>query len=550
VSEAAAFDQLVEEFYRAWFHYHPEAAVDAGVDGYATLLAPHGDDDIGALVSLDESLLGALDEIDPGRLDADRRLDYHVLRGAVRIEHHDLLERDWRYRDPVRFLPVNAVYQLTVRPVPEFPTALITRVSAIPEHLRSARRYLAELPDLIPSVWLQAAVVEARAGAGFLRGLPDHPKVVQGFPSLGRLHTALDQAARALDEFAHFLEAELASSAEGGFACGRTHFERILRERHFLDVDADALHAYGVSLFDETLRQLEEVTRRLRGDTDVAAVTAEIRARHPEAERLLDAYRTQMQAAYRFVQERDLVTVPARQRLQVVDTPTFLRHEIPFAAYLQPAANDPDQCGYYYVTPAADAALLGEHNSAGLAHTCVHEAWPGHHLQFVTAHARPESSTLPRLLNPSATLYEGWALYCEQLMTEQGFLEGPEHEFILLRDRLWRALRVQLDVELHCRGLDLDVAAGRMAQTLGFPREQALADLLWYTRAPGVPMGYAVGWALINAARDVKAAGPALKEFHDRLLAPGSVALPLVLERAFGADLRREARARVFGAGA
>jgi uncharacterized protein (DUF885 family) len=393
-------------------------------------------------------------------------------------------------------------------------------------------------------------VAEARAGAGFLRGLPDHPKVVQGFPSLGRLHTALDQAARALGEFAHFLEAELAPSADGGFACGRTHFERILRERHFLDVDADALHAYGVSLFDQTLRQLQEVTRRLRGDTDVAAATAEIRARHPEAGRLLDAYRTQMQAAYRFVQERDLVTVPARQRLQVVDTPAFLRHEIPFAAYLQPAANDPDQCGHYYVTPASGAALLGEHNNAGLAHTCVHEAWPGHHLQFVTAHARPESRTLPRLLNPSATLYEGWALYCEQLMAEQGFLEGPEHEFILLRDRLWRALRVQLDVELHCHGLGLDAAAERMTQALGFPREQALADLLWYTRAPGVPMGYAVGWALINAARDIQAAGPALKEFHDRLLAPGSVALPLVLERAFGADLRREARTRVFGAGA
>ena len=65
-----------------------------------------------------------------------------------------------------------------------------------------------------------------------------------------------------------------------------------------------------------------------------------------------------------------------------------------------------------------------------------------------------------------------------------------------------------------------------------------------------MPMGYAVGWALINAARDIQAAGPALKEFHDRLLAPGSVALPLVLERAFGADLRHEARTRVFGAGA
>lgn len=550
MSETAAFDQLVEEFYRAWFHYHPEAAVDVGVDGYAELLPPHDDDDIGALVSLNESLLGALDEIDVGQLDADRRLDYRVLRGAVRIEHHELLERDWRYRDPVRFLPVNAVYQLTVRPVPEFPSALIHRVSAIPEHLRGARSYLLELPELIPPAWLQAAVMEARAGAGFLRGLPDHPKVVKGFPSLGRLHSALEKAARALEEYAQFLEMELAPAAAGDFACGRDHFERILRERHFLDVDADALHGFGVALFDETRRRLDEVTRGLRGDTDVAAMTADIRARHPDAGALLDTYRGQMQAAFRFVRDHELVTVPERQRLRVVETPVFLRHQIPFAAYLEPAANDPEQCGYYYVTPAADASLLGEHNQVGLGHTCVHEAWPGHHLQFVTAHARPESRTLPRLLNPSATLYEGWALYCEQLMTEQGFLEGAEHQFVLLRDRLWRALRVQLDVELQCRGLSLDAAAERMTSALGFPREQALADLLWYTRAPGVPMGYALGWALINAARDIQAPGPALKDFHDRLLAPGSVALPLVLERAFGEDLWRRSRAQVFGSGA
>ena len=123
-------------------------------------------------------------------------------------------------------------------------------------------------------------------------------------------------------------------------------------------------------------------------------------------------------------------------------------------------------------------------------------------------------------------------------MLEQGFQDYPEQEFVMLRDRLWRALRIQLDVELHCRGLTVEAAAARMQQALGMSREHALADLTWYTRYPGVPMGYATGWTLINRLRDAVQAeqGDAftLRAFHDRLLASGSLALPLAIRRGFG----------------
>ncbi|MEJ2592608.1 MAG: DUF885 domain-containing protein, partial [Candidatus Thiodiazotropha sp.] len=145
-----AFDQTVAEYYGAWFHYHPEAAVDAGVEGYADRLSPHGDDDIGALVSLNETLMAALDEISPDALDAGRRIDYRILYGAALIEHHELMEQDWRRRDPARFLPVQAIYQLTVRPVANLAEALVSRLERIPAHLRSARQQLLVAPPLIP----------------------------------------------------------------------------------------------------------------------------------------------------------------------------------------------------------------------------------------------------------------------------------------------------------------------------------------------------------------------------------------------------------------
>jgi uncharacterized protein (DUF885 family) len=111
-------------------------------------------------------------------------------------------------------------------------------------------------------------------------------------------------------------------------------------------------------------------------------------------------------------------------------------------------------------------------------------------------------------------------------------------------------LRILIDVEVHARGVAPEEAARRLVSELGFTPAQALAEVTWYTRAPTVPLGYATGWAMINALRDEwRSANPAapLREFHDRLLSAGSIALPLVIERVFGAALWQSVRARVFG---
>lgn len=542
------FDQLVEAYYRAWFRYHPEAAVEAGVEGYAHLLTPYGDDDIGALVSLNEKLLDALEELERDALDPQRRLDYEVLYGAALIEIHQLRESDWRYHDPGRFLPLEALNQLLLRPVANFAEALRARLSLIPEYLRGARAPLSQTPELVPILWLEAALRSAEAGVDFIRELDQHPKVRQAVTRIDSLREPLDAAVHALQEFQRFLETDIAPRAEGDFACGRTQFERLLRYRHGLDIGVDALERFGQGLLETTERDLKDACRALRGDEDIGAALADIQAEHPSAEDLLDAYRRSMREAHDFVQQHDLVSLPAQQQLKVVETPVFLRHLIPFAAYVEPAVSDPEQCGYYYVTPVSGEAL-GEHNRLSIAHTSVHEAWPGHHVQFVTANAGYASRSLVRRLNPSSTLYEGWALYCESMMHEHGFLAGPRSRLVLLRDRLWRALRVVLDVGLHTRGLSVDLAAERMIDTLGFGYSQAMAELSWYSMAPTTPQGYALGWALIEATRDrLRLTEPGFgdKSFHDRLLAGGSVGLPWVIAQQFGEGTWRSVSAMLF----
>jgi uncharacterized protein (DUF885 family) len=548
--ESLRFDQLLASYYQSWFRFHPEAAVDAGVPGYAHLLTPCAEEDKGALVCLNDELRVELDDIDPAELDADRRIDYDILNGAVRLENRYLLDIEQRCPDPDRWLPVNAIYQLTVREVENFDAAMLARLAETPAHLSAAQLSLAANVRKVPALWAQMAAASASAGAEFVRSLGEHPRIVQS-AQREALTAHVDQVAQALLHFAEFLERGIVPLAKGTFACGEKYFAHLLQERHFLDVDAAALHSFGEKLLARTQRELEAACQEQFGHTDVARALETIQSRHPSAENLLKTYTGTMRAAREFVVARGLVTVPSRERLDVVNTPVFLRHRIPFAAYYDPSPSDLAQAGYYYVTPPVDEAQLREHDEVGLMHTCVHEAYPGHHLHFTTVNASAASRALPRLMNASAACYEGWALYCEQLMVEEGFLKHPHSRIVLLRDRLWRALRVCLDVELHTRGLSIDAAADRMVQVLGFPRSQALADLAWYTQSPTVPLGYATGWALINALRDhlrATEAGFTLRGFHDRLLSAGAIALPLGIRRAFGEDTWNRVRDTVFGA--
>ncbi len=545
MSAGDAFRKLLDEYYQAWFRFHPLAAVEAGVAGYADQLPPYDDDEIGALVGLNEMFLAGLDELDYGALDADQLIDFRLAYSAALLENHELRESDWRHHNPTRFIPLEAIHQLFLRPVENFEQAIEARLAQFPEYLRGARTHLIDTAELIPTLWLESAIVEAQSGAAYLRSLESHPKLA----TIRDRHILLEVSARALEEYAHFLERDIRPQAAGQFACGQDHFERILRYGHFLDISADELFDFGASLFEQTEAQMREVCKALTGNDDIQALIQQIQSRHPAAEDLMQHYKERMKAARSFLEEHDIVPMPESQKLSVIETPGYLRHQIPFAAYMEPAPNDPDQKGYYYVTPVDDDELLAEHNELSIDHTCVHEAWPGHHLQFVTANGSETSRSLPRFLNASATLYEGWALYCEELMVEQGFLNQPESRFQLLRDRLWRALRIQIDVSLHCRDMSIDEAADWMHRALGFPREQALADLNWYSFAPGIPMSYATGWAMLKTLRASREAADdsfSLKDFHRDVLSCGSASLALVIERVFGKQELSECRAKLF----
>jgi uncharacterized protein (DUF885 family) len=533
----ARFREFCDSFFRRFFPLHPTEAIHYGIEGYDHLLKDYGDESYREEKAFFAESLKQLRAVPARELSPDELIDYALLEGRLTLENYEYNKEDYRLRRPDIYLTVGDIYILTVRPNRDILGNILNRLEKTPDVVRQGIANLGRPDANPPRLWTENAIETAAGALTFFDTLPEIPRVKEALKEPARLTTAIGKAKPAVEDFKFFLERDLLPRSNGVYAVGGEHFHLLLKKRHFLNDDAAGLLSLGERLFDETKKALLRLAEEIAPGKSIEEAAREIQGRHPSSGELLPAYQKAMESARSFVLEQNLVSFPPRDELRVVPTPEFQRHEIPFAAYLPPSPKDPNQIGHYYVTPVADDDLLREHNWIGLENTSVHESYPGHHLQFTIANSIPHACTLPRLMNDSSVFYEGWALYCEQLMQERGFLGSKEHRFVMLKDRLWRALRIIIDVKTQTGLMSYDEAADLMVRELHFPRPQARADLNWYSQAPAVPLGYALGWSIINRLRQKEktrlGSRFALRDFHDRLLSAGSISLPLVEKRHF-----------------
>ena len=159
---------------------------------------------------------------------------------------------------------------------------------------------------------------------------------------------------------------------------------------------------------------------------------------------------------------------------------------------------------------------MGQH--FGLELTCAHEAYPGHHLQFIIQNQHP--SRLRRMFSHSV-FYEGWTLWCEQLCLDRNIYRAPHARLIQLHDALWRAHRILIDIGLHTGGMSHASATKHLMDHLGFTRTRAAADVNWYTASPTVPMSYLLGRREVEKLFANQR--QSLRKFNDALLSHGAV---------------------------
>jgi len=134
---------------------------------------------------------------------------------------------------------------------------------------------------------------------------------------------------------------------------------------------------------------------------------------------------------------------------------------------------------------------------------------------------------------------EGWALYCEELMRDQGYLNDSRTRLIQLKDQLWRACRIVIDVRLHSGRMSFDEAVDMLVDVARLERTNAVAEVSRYSQTPTQPMSYLIGKIEIeNLLEEYKKRFPeiTLKEFHDQVLSYGTIPVALIHNSVLGTN--------------
>lgn len=476
--------------------------------------------------------LVSLKQWKPADLTPQARIDWELLVSHFEVELREAQQLEPHKHDPSLYpnLAVEGVYSLLARdfiPLKDRLVAVASRLGKIPAIFAAGQTNL----ERSPAIWTEIAVEETQGAAEFLRevvGLlaKEHASLAPG----------LEAAIKACDEYERFLTDKHAARDGMSFAIGRELFDFKLKREHLLDLDADALLRFGENAVRTTEEQMTALARTIDPDKSWGEIIDFARRELPSATTLLEEYRTGVKRSRQFVLDRKLISVPAGESLEVVETPTFMRPTVPYAAYMPAGAFEPRQEGLYYVTPVnlsltppeREEQMLG-HNRFGMLLTNVHEGYPGHHLQQV--HATQVDSPVRKLLW-NTVFCEGWALYCEQMALDEGITTDPRVRLFQLKDQLWRACRVVIDVKLHTSQMTFDEAVEMLVSVARLEHPNAIGEVRRYTQSPTQPMSYLLGKQQILDLREREKARLGSKfsllAFHDRLLGYGTIPVSLI----------------------
>jgi hypothetical protein len=538
----ASVDDLCRSYLDLKYHFDPAAASSAGLVAHDPRLGRFDTATVREHLSALRSVAGAVEELesDDPQAEIDRTALLGEIRSAIfRLEHERPHVRNPAYWLSHAFQGLYAMLSRRNGAMADRAPAALERLRAIPEFFDAARDTL----DEPPSVFVDTALGMLGGGGELVVQLvaalePESPEL------RADLHEAAGKALEALKRFGTALRDEIEPASDPhAFAVGEDQFSRRLHHEHALSAGAPELWRYGLHLQEETEAELAALARRM-GDRPGRDLVEELRGDAPESEALLPVYRAELDRAHAFVAERDLVSVP-RDPVDVVPTPAFLVALVPFAAYEPPPIFLSEQTGRFYVTQP-DASAPSEvrarqrrgHCRHAIPAMVAHEAYPGHHLQLVTAQGLA-SEVRRHVWTP--IMVEGWALYCEQLMDESGYYGDDQARLFRLVNLLWRAIRIVLDVGLHTRGMTPAEAVDYMVEHLPIERPSAEAEVRRYCAYPTYQLCYAVGrrelLRLRDAYRERAGASFSPKAFHDELLAYGG--LPVTLAR-WGMELGEE----------
>ncbi|HEX4301319.1 MAG TPA: DUF885 domain-containing protein [Rhizomicrobium sp.] len=503
----------------------------------------------GARLKAWQGLLAELTSLDRSKLSRDNQVDAAILASQLR---HDIWDetvmQSWAW-DPQQYsgLAGNALYSLMARefaPLPVRMHAAVSRIEKLPALYTQMRANL--VPARVPLIHAQTV---AKQNGGVIEVLDSMVMPHAGELSAAdqaRLTTGAAKLKAAVTDQQTWLDTVLVPNAKGDFRIGAKLFDEklvftlnsTLSRKDVRERAEAAIVATRATVYELSLKALEQAGKPavmgnvITPDIQQAAIEAALAlgyAARPARDKVVEAAETALAKATDFVKAKDLITLPDSP-VAVVLMPEFARG-VAVAYCDSPGPLDKGMRTYFDVSPIPDDwtqeqadSFLREYNSYGIQDIAVHEAMPGHYVQLWHANACP--SVLRAVLS-SGSFVEGWAVYAEAMMADQGFLGGdPLYKLAQLKVLLRTISNSILDQAIHVDGISKEDAMVLMTKTAFQQEREASGKWVRASLSSTQLSTYFVGVSEHNAMRAEaqKRAGAAfsLKAYHDRVLAYGS----------------------------
>jgi hypothetical protein len=522
----------VDRFFESEFRFHPTEATAVGFHEYDSKLEDYSRAAIDAEIA---SLKGFLPQF------KDELILSHIRAALLELE----TRRSWEKNPDLCSSGLSSsaftIISRRYAPADVRLRSLTARERQMPAVLQAARANLKNPPKIYTEIAIEqlpgtVSFFEKDVPAAFLE--VKDPKLLADFQSANRAVIA------ALTAYDKFLKEDLLPISHGDFRLGAETYRKKLLYEEMVDTPLDTLLETG----RQDLRRNQEAFRATAAKIDPARtpqqILEDIEKDHPPADKLLQSFRDVLGGLRDFITQHNIVTIPSPVPPVLEETPPFLR-ALTTASMDTPGPYEKvAKEAFFNITlpepnwpPERVAEHLAGFSRPVIISTAVHEAYPGHYVQFLWL--KHVHSKVRKLIQAASNV-EGWAHYCEQMMLDEGYGAGdPKLRLGQLQDALLRDARYIAGIEMHTgamtyeQGIDFFVKEGHQT------RANAERETKRGTSDPTY-LVYTLGKLEIMKLREdyKKLRGDkfTLKEFHDRFLQQGGPPIKLVRQALLGSD--------------
>lgn len=489
----------------AWEYWHKVPRLDAAsLEAAAARLA---------------EFLRQLDEITPGVKHPELIADAALLRQSLRSVHGDIAPGGPWEGDPFLYLKAASLaWAPVLARVPHLDwqdqeklAELLAGAARLFTRGRRQVRALSRPTELLCA----GAFADARQ---FFQQVVS-PFLEAHFPGAPALKRRLQEVSSSLRRFQEGMAA-LPSTAP--FARGEAGLTEILAHRWGYPRDLEAAAAIIREEIEESRGALKYWAFQVHPGLSWGEA---LRTLNPPAGPLdlLELYRREVDRLWDFCRHSGVLP-PLTGRVVVAETPVYLQTLRSSASYAAPWGPPEDSPGFFYVSPELEDLT---HHFQHHRFLSAHETVPGHHLLDTT---RLSLTSPLRSQYESPLFYEGWACYAETLLLSEGYLDDPRDHLVGWQRRLWRALRGQVDLELHRGRWELKAGLECLRQA-GYPEPTARLQVLHLALNPGYQLCYTLGLKEMLSFRARFAPTLGLARFHELVLSGGQLPFSLLEKR-------------------